>query len=527
MNRKETGKKPVRPTFFLALVLVAISIFFFFPIGYDSLSAEVNVIDESLSQCDPFAKKPAKKKKLSLSQKKEENIALNKKCAQCHKKVINELASYSFQHSYIVAQSCNICHIPEEPKTNAFSRNTKSEKRKRFTKIMGQEFNKEFLVPVSHLTNTNKGCFRVSLTNKHGKNTQSDFYSIDPDKVSPFETTDSPPIISGVKVTNLRPGIFEVSWKTDKFSNSVVHYGTSKDYGETASNMNLVRDHKVILDKLDLGIEYHFQVFSIDISEKIGKTEDNTFLAKKEITDSPPIISDIKVMDLQPGVIETITVSWKTDIFSNSVVHYGTSKNYGEIGSNSKLVKKHKVILDSLTHGVEYHFQVFSSNNSDNTGKSEDNIFFTQEDKVEKSKTVNLTEPPKIGELRTFSASTDEVFLYITSSLMARYRIDYVLLKPPDTEKSENTIENLEGLPHGETSLTTGEELGTKSCIRCHGLNASHPVNAIARGIGTRIDLPLVNNRLTCITCHTSHGGEVGFLLRLKESDLCSKCHTF
>lgn len=86
-----------------------------------------------------------------------------------------------------------------------------------------------------------------------------------------------------------------------------------------------------------------------------------------------PVISDIQVSNITQT---SATVTWKTDLPSNSKVEYGTTTNYGNIKENPELVTNHSITLTGLNSGTEYHFRVHSANGA-GTATSGDYTFTT------------------------------------------------------------------------------------------------------------------------------------------------------
>jgi predicted CXXCH cytochrome family protein len=63
-------------------------------------------------------------------------------------------------------------------------------------------------------------------------------------------------------------------------------------------------------------------------------------------------------------------------------------------------------------------------------------------------------------------------------------------------------------------------------CVECHADRMSskeHKIDVVPTMKGK--DLPLKNNRMTCITCHDPHRNKYGSMLRMPEPDLCLQCH--
>jgi hypothetical protein len=86
-----------------------------------------------------------------------------------------------------------------------------------------------------------------------------------------------------------------------------------------------------------------------------------------------PTISDIVVS----GISDTqATISWTTDESSTSVVEYGSTDDYGSTATGDTGMS-HSVTISSLTANTTYHYNVKSTDGSDNEGESGDNTFTT------------------------------------------------------------------------------------------------------------------------------------------------------
>lgn len=110
---------------------------------------------------------------------------------------------------------------------------------------------------------------------------------------------------------------------------------------------------------------------------------------------TPPTISGVTVSSL---TATTATISWTTDEMSDSVVHFGLTASYGSSVSSSNLVTNHVLNLTGLTANTGYHFQVESSDASNNTATSADNTFLTQ--------SLSSTQSPATGSKSQFTGDT-------------------------------------------------------------------------------------------------------------------------
>lgn len=95
--------------------------------------------------------------------------------------------------------------------------------------------------------------------------------------VPPPDTT--PPTITNLKISQVTATSALVSWTTSEPASSIVEYGTSPAYGLTASDGNLVTDHKVTLNSpiITPATPYHTVIKSADASGNAVSSPDTIF----------------------------------------------------------------------------------------------------------------------------------------------------------------------------------------------------------------------------------------------------------
>jgi O-glycosyl hydrolase len=94
-----------------------------------------------------------------------------------------------------------------------------------------------------------------------------------------FTTPDiTPPVISGIEVSDVGNIKTTISWSTNEESDSQVEYGITDFYGsESIIDLKLVSRHSIILTGLQYGTQYHFRIRSRDATANIAISEDFTF----------------------------------------------------------------------------------------------------------------------------------------------------------------------------------------------------------------------------------------------------------
>lgn len=190
--------------------------------------------------------------------------------------------------------------------------------------------------------------YRVISTNNNGPSYSSD---------DTFTTT-GPLIISNVMANPVTFNSATITWTTNQPASSEVRYGLTGGYGSsTTPDMNLVTSHSVTLTNLSPTTLYHYQVVS-SIATGAVESADYTFTTTAAPTS--PVISNVSVGGLTS---DSVTITWTTDVASDSQVEYGTTADYGSSSAlNSSPVTSHAVVIPNLSPSTVYHYRVRSAN---------------------------------------------------------------------------------------------------------------------------------------------------------------------
>ncbi|MEK7130172.1 MAG: fibronectin type III domain-containing protein [Patescibacteria group bacterium] len=192
---------------------------------------------------------------------------------------------------------------------------------------------------------------------------------------------DSPILTAGVeappKITAgpnvLQKGLTaEISWATDKSSNSIIAFGVDDKYGtETGLFEESVTDHRVILKGLDPITTYHYQARSRDGFGNTARSDDLSFT-----TGQKPAISTVVISEI---TLNSAIVSWTTSTITTSIVKYGKTLDYDKEveDKSSGLTTVHTALLKNLETGTKYHLQVQGMDDAGNTMLSDDYAFST------------------------------------------------------------------------------------------------------------------------------------------------------
>ncbi len=183
------------------------------------------------------------------------------------------------------------------------------------------------------------------------------------------------PVISNVLSTALTTSA-TIGWTTNEASNSVVNYGTTTALGASESEGTLVTGHTMVLTGLTHSTTYYYEVSSTDFS---GNTAlDNNGGAYHSFTTAAPppapTISNVQVSGIGE---DAATISWQTDVASNSVVDYGTTTGLGSSASDGAMVTSHSVSLSGLSAATQHYFQVSSTNETGTTTDTNGGAYYS------------------------------------------------------------------------------------------------------------------------------------------------------
>lgn len=125
----------------------------------------------------------------------------------------------------------------------------------------------------------------------------------------------------------------------------------------------------------------------------------------------------------------------------------------------------------------------------------------------------------------------DEIdkYPYQHSNIVQRECVGCHIKSDSESEKKGGGNAASEDEKHGRGGLKGWREIGIDVCIKCHKQGASHPVGVKGRGrIKIVNELPTGEGGVvTCVTCHTPHGGKKRYLGRLDfNKGICLLCHT-
>jgi hypothetical protein len=180
---------------------------------------------------------------------------------------------------------------------------------------------------------------------------------------STFQTTGSAPgpMISSVAASSITSSTALITWTTDQASTSVVNYG------QTVSSATLVTSHSVSLSGLTPNTLYSFTVTSVNAAS-VSTTSSSYNFTTSTPSANAPVISYLAYWGITSS---GITISWSTNVPSNTSVAYGTTNALTSVTPvQTALTNSHGVTLSNLLPGKTYYFQAQSADVNGNTGSS-------------------------------------------------------------------------------------------------------------------------------------------------------------
>ena len=220
-----------------------------------------------------------------------------------------------------------------------------------------------YKVTVSNLISGTVYYFKITVTDG-GTNATATF-------AGSFKTKSNdvaPPVISNVAVT---PGATNasVAWQTNEDADSQTQYGFTNQYGSTALDSALVKNHALTLPSLVPNITYHYRVLSTDGSGNTAATQEAVFRTLKD-SQAPP---DVSKLVLTTGNI-FIKVDWSNPSlqavpdFNGVTVVRTVNKEAKSINDGTAIYSgSAETVTDkNVLLNIKYFYTIFSSDTSDN-----------------------------------------------------------------------------------------------------------------------------------------------------------------
>jgi len=122
--------------------------------------------------------------------------------------------------------------------------------------------------------------YTLTATNAGGTVSKSVVIYVNPPPASPGDT--APPVIKNVSTSSETDTSAVITWTTNEPSSSHVDYGTTIEYGLTATSDELTAAHSITLSGLEPNTAYHYRVKSKDKAGNEASSTDNTLFTVQE-----------------------------------------------------------------------------------------------------------------------------------------------------------------------------------------------------------------------------------------------------
>lgn len=177
---------------------------------------------------------------------------------------------------------------------------------------------------------------------------------------------DPPSIPTGLTTSSVSQKLVCLTWSPATDNVGVTGYYIFRNnvpLGKTEYNM--YQDSTLVA-----GETYRYSVSAFDAAGN-ESAQSSTVLVATPISDKlPPKIYSIRISKITST---SATITWTTNILSDSIVEYGDTINYGKSIADATITTRHSVTLVGLTSGKLYHFRVKNKSSA-----SSDMTFSTQ-----------------------------------------------------------------------------------------------------------------------------------------------------
>ncbi|MEA3449611.1 MAG: fibronectin type III domain-containing protein [Patescibacteria group bacterium] len=260
------------------------------------------------------------------------------------------------------------------------------------------------------------------------------------------KTDKIPPEISNINISDIGAQTISVEWETNEEATSFVEYGEGDAYGNVYGEWGTSTEHSVNLERLKPATAYSFRVLSSDSWGNIAYSDKQSFVTltasgEEVIPEDEPeeedelvlpaeglaeltqnvidfllrLFPDLNLEDLvninninelsdymdTPNVIgepiidvsaDEVTISWQTDIESNSMVAIAPNSAYNTeeddpyqqvIGNSNEYVTNHELTLYGLIPDTSYHLQIRSAAPLGPGAESSDYTFRTSQEELQ------------------------------------------------------------------------------------------------------------------------------------------------
>jgi len=169
--------------------------------------------------------------------------------------------------------------------------------------------------------------------------------------------TDPPSIPTGLTINSASQNRVYLSWASSTDNVGVTGYYVFRNnvpIGKT--EYNGYQDSTLVA-----GETYRYSVSAFDAAGNESAQSSQLSVATAISAEIPPKIYSVRVARISST---SATITWATDIRSDSTVEYGNTITYGKTVTDTTITTSHSVTLVGLTAGSLYHFRVKSKSSA-------------------------------------------------------------------------------------------------------------------------------------------------------------------
>lgn len=234
-------------------------------------------------------------------------------------------------------------------------------------------------------------------------------------------------------------------------------------------------------------------------------------------------ITDLRVVEVKRGVFLSARLQWRSSRLSQTACLYGEKEPRTACEGEDGWGTEHEVVLTGLAANKKYHFCAVAIDSQARRVVSPEISFSTARFF---SKTANMPHPSVPQTAFTLASqfwrSGDKIFVRFQSDRDVTLKLGHAVM----AAEAHNT-----GLGQDHEALVDSHTLHVTVCYECHPQTKgkmSHPID-IRPKAGMHIPAsgpPLINGKLTCLSCHQAHGSNNPYrLLTRTKKELCLSCH--
>lgn len=210
-------------------------------------------------------------------------------------------------------------------------------------------------------------------------------------------TTEPPPLVQEVAVSNIGISSASVNFTTVNASSAKVYYGTSTNFGGVKSigTSKLETEYTIELDQLEDGVKYYYKINTFDAE---GLEYEGTILDFETVP--RPEISGVTVQQITNTAQATLALTWESNTEITSIVTYypeGRAELVRDAVDVTFTSGEHEMIIRGLFPDTNYVVRVSGRDRIGNEAESNSLSVTTSED----------NRAPLISDLRIEGANAE------------------------------------------------------------------------------------------------------------------------